>query len=131
ATATRLVFPGLGNRESLKSLSLVALHAARDSERLAFFINNDQGINFYATGLPLRDGRSELVITWSAEEIAALAEAGHGQSVLIMTPMRWYDGLMKSPVLRVEKVGEQSLNITCSPDCDWVLLRARSARYRE
>ncbi|HEY7182888.1 MAG TPA: glycosyltransferase family 39 protein, partial [Blastocatellia bacterium] len=75
ATAAHMVFPCLGNRESLKSLSLMALHAARDSERLAFFINNDQGINFYATGLPLRDDRSELVITRSAEEIAALAEA--------------------------------------------------------
>ncbi|MBO0726119.1 MAG: glycosyltransferase family 39 protein [Blastocatellia bacterium] len=127
ATATHMVFPSLGNRESLKSLSLAALHSARDSERLAFFINNDQGINFYAPGLPLRDGRSELVITRSAEEIAALAEAGRSQSVLIMTPMRWYDGLMNSPVLRVEKIGEQSFNVTCSPDCDWVLLRAQSS----
>jgi 4-amino-4-deoxy-L-arabinose transferase-like glycosyltransferase len=131
ATATHIVFPSLGNRESLKGLSLAALHAARDSERLAFFINNDQSINFYAPKLPLRDGRSELVITWSVEEIAELAEAGRSKSVLIMTPMRWCDGLMNSPVLQVEKIEEQSFNVTCSPDCDWVLLRARSARSLE
>src|SRR2546426_4625468 len=60
--AAHLVFPALGNRESLKRLSLVALQAARPYERLVFFINNDQSINFYAAGLPLRDDRSELVI---------------------------------------------------------------------
>src|SRR5262249_16688853 len=59
--AAHLVFPGLGNRESLKKLSLMAVGAALPSERLIFFVNHDHGINFYATGLPLRDNRSELV----------------------------------------------------------------------
>ncbi|HZF37654.1 MAG TPA: glycosyltransferase family 39 protein, partial [Blastocatellia bacterium] len=53
--AAHLVFPGLGNRESLKSLSLMALQAARHSEQLVFLINNNQSVNFYATRLPLRD----------------------------------------------------------------------------
>jgi len=129
--ASHLVFPALGNRESLKKLSLVALEAARPYERLVFLINNDQSINFYATGLPLRDGRSELMTVSSTEEIATLIEAGRSQSLLIMSPKRWGDGLMKSANLRVEKIGEQGFNASCSPECDWVLLRAQPVRYRE
>jgi 4-amino-4-deoxy-L-arabinose transferase-like glycosyltransferase len=129
--ATHLVLPWLGNRESLKKLSLVALEAARPYERLVFFINNDQGINFYATGLPLRDVRSELVIAWSAEELAQLIEAGRGQSILVITPKQWIHGVTKSGTLRAEKLGEQNFNAACSPECDWVLLRARPAQFRE
>jgi 4-amino-4-deoxy-L-arabinose transferase-like glycosyltransferase len=129
--AAHLVFPVLGNRESLKKLSLVALEAARPYERLVFLINNDQSINFYATGLPLRDHRSELVTVKSTEEIATLIEASRSQSLLIMSPKRWRDGLMKSANLRVEEIGEQGFNASCSPECDWVLLRAQPVRYRE
>jgi 4-amino-4-deoxy-L-arabinose transferase-like glycosyltransferase len=129
--ATHLVFPGLGNRESLKGLSLKALEAARPYERLVFFINNDQSINFYAAGLPLRDERSELVIAKSGEEIGMLIDAGRSQSILIMTPNRWRDGVTKSGMLRAEKIGEQNFNASCSPECDWVLLRAQPARYQE
>ena len=129
--ATHLVFPGLGNRESLKGLSLTALEAARPYERLIFFINNDHSINFYATGLPLRDDRSELVIAKSAEEIALFIDGGRSQSILVMTPRRWTDSVTKSGTLRAEKIGEQNFNASCSPDCDWVLLRAQPARYQE
>jgi len=125
--AAHLVFPGLGNRESLKKLSLTALEAARPYERLVFFINNDQSINFYATLLPLRDDRSELVVAWSAEEVALLIETGSSQSILVMSPREWGDGLMKSPKLRVEKIGEQEFKASCSPKCDWVLLRAEKS----
>jgi len=125
--SAHLVFPVLGNRESLKKLSLAALEAARPYERLVFLINNDQSINFYATGLPLRDDRSELVAVKSTEEIATLIEAGRSQSLLIMSPKRWGDGLMKSANLRVEKIGEQEFNAGCSPGCDWVLLRAQKS----
>jgi len=129
--ATHLVFPGLGNRESLKGLSLTALEAARPYERLIFFINNDHSINFYATGLPLRDDRSELVTAKSAEEIALFIDGGRSQSILVMTPRRWTDSVTKSGTLRAEKIGEQNFNASCSPDCDWVLLRAQPARYQE
>jgi len=129
--ATHLVFPGLGNRESLKGLSLKALEAARPYERLVFFINNDQSINFYAAGLPLRDERSELVTAKSGEEIGMLIDAGRSQSILVITPKRWRDGVTKSGLLRAEKIGEQNFNASCSPECDWVLLRAQPARYQE
>jgi 4-amino-4-deoxy-L-arabinose transferase-like glycosyltransferase len=123
--ASHLVFPGLGNRESLKRLSQTALDAALPSERLIFVIHNDQSVNFYASGLPLRDDRSELVTVKSAGEIAPIIEAGRSQSLLIMSPRWMVDSLMKSANLRMEKIGEQELNVSCSPYCDWVLLRAR------
>jgi 4-amino-4-deoxy-L-arabinose transferase-like glycosyltransferase len=126
--AAHLVFPGLGNRESLKKLSLMALETARPSERLVFFINHDHGVNFYATELPLRDDRSELVTAKSAEEIALRIEDSRNQSILVMTPREWIDGVTKSGTLRAEKIGEHNLNIACSPKCDWVLLRAQPAR---
>lgn len=123
--AAHLVFPGLGNRESLKKLSLMAVEAARPSERLIFFVNQDHGINFYATGLPLRDNRSELVTVTSVDEIALLVEASRSRSVLIASRKRWSDGVTESGKLLVEKIGEQDFNARCSPGCDWVLLRAQ------
>jgi 4-amino-4-deoxy-L-arabinose transferase-like glycosyltransferase len=131
AAAAHLVFPALGNRESLKKLSLTAIQSARHSERLVFFINHDHGVNFYATQLPLRDDRSELVTAKSAEEIARLIEAGGSQSILVMSPRQWSDGVTKSGTLRAEKIGEHNFNLSCSPECDWVLLRAQPARRRE
>jgi len=125
--AAHLVFPGLGNRESLKKLSLTAIGAALPSERLIFFVNHDHGINFYATGLPLRDNHSELVTVTSVDEIALLVEASRSQSLLIISPRRWSDGVTKSERLQVEKIGEQEFNAHCSPECDWVLLRARKS----
>jgi len=125
--AAHLVFPGLGNRESLKKLSLMAVGAALPSERLIFFVNHDHGINFYATGLPLRDNRSELVTVTSVDEIALLVEASRSQSLLVISPKRWSDDVTKSGKLQVEKIGEQEFNAHCSPDCDWVLLRARKS----
>jgi 4-amino-4-deoxy-L-arabinose transferase-like glycosyltransferase len=125
--SAHLVFPGLANRESLKGLSLMALRAARPYERLVFLINSNQSVNFYAAGLPLRDERSELVIVKSIEEIALLIEAGRSQSLLIMSPKRWSGGLMKSTNLRVEKIGEHEFNASCSPECDWMLLRAQNS----
>jgi hypothetical protein len=129
--AAHLVFPGLGNRESLKQLSLLAVQAARPSERLIFFVNQDHGINFYATGLPLRDTRSELVAATSVDEIALLVEASRSRSLLIISRKRWVDGVTRSEKLLTEKIGEQEFNARCSPGCDWVLLRARSAQYED
>ena len=77
--------------------------------------------------MPLRDDRSELVVAWSAEEVALLIETGRSQSILVMSPREWGDGLMKSPKLRVEKIGEQEFKASCSPGCDWVLLRAQQS----
>jgi 4-amino-4-deoxy-L-arabinose transferase-like glycosyltransferase len=123
--SAHLVFPGLGNRESLKELSLVAVQAGLPAERLIFFVNQDHGINFYATGLPLRDNRSDLVTATSSDEIALLVEASRSQSILVASRKRWSDGVTKSEKLRTEVIGEQTFNAHCSPGCDWVLLRAQ------
>ena len=123
--ATHLIFPALGNRESLKPLSVKARLAAQTGERLVFFVNEDHGINFYATELPWRDTKSELVALTSADNIALMIETSRTKSLLVASRKRWVEGLTKSEKLTTEKLGEQNYNARCSPDCDWVLLRAR------
>lgn len=123
--AAHLVFPGLGRRESLRELSLTAVQVALPGERLVFYVNQDHGINFYATGLPLRDTKSELVALTSAQEVGLLAQASRSQSLLVISPKRWSDALTENPQLQTEQLGEQNFNARCSPGCDWVLLRVR------
>ncbi|MDX2040160.1 MAG: glycosyltransferase family 39 protein [Acidobacteriota bacterium] len=121
--ATHLVFPALGNRESLRLLATKARLAAQSGERLVFFVNEDHGINFYATELPWRDTKSELVALTSADNIALMAATSPTKSLLVASRKRWVDGLLKSDKLTVETLGEQNFNARCSPGCDWVLLR--------
>ncbi|HEX9004283.1 MAG TPA: hypothetical protein VGB07_30500, partial [Blastocatellia bacterium] len=87
--------------------------------------NADHAFDFYATDLPLRDIKSELVTTTSPDNIALLIAASKSQSFLIASPRRWEEGITKSEKLTVERLGEQRFIANCSPDCDWVLLRAR------
>jgi len=124
-TATHLIFPALGNRESLRELAQTARRNAFGDERLIFFVNEDHGVNFYATDLPLRDTRSELVTTNSPENIALMIAASKTKSMLVLSRKRWSGGVTNSDKLVTEKLGEQNFNARCSPECDWVLLRAR------
>lgn len=123
--ATQTVFPTLGNQESLRELAQLAVRHAVPDERLIFFVNADHAFDFYATDLPLRDIKSELVTTTSPDNIALLIAASKSQSFLIASPRRWEEGITKSEKLIVERLGEQRFVANCSPDCDWVLLRAR------
>jgi hypothetical protein len=123
--ATHLIFPALGNRESLRPLSQTAARVAMTGERLIFFVNEDHGINFYATDLPWRDTKSELVTTNSSDNIALMIAASKTQSILVASRKRWSSGLTESGKLITEQLGEQNYNAACSPDCDWVLLRVR------
>lgn len=123
--ATHLIFPALGNRESLKPLAQAAVFAAQPGERLVFFVNEDHGINFYATELPWRDTKSELVVLTSDANVALMAAASPTKSILVLSRKRWSDGLTNSDKLVTEPLAEQNFNTQCSPDCDWVLLRAR------
>ncbi|MCI0664838.1 MAG: glycosyltransferase family 39 protein, partial [Acidobacteria bacterium] len=79
--AANIVFPALGRSESLRDFSLYARQVARPGERLVFYINQDHGINFYATELPLRDKKSELIMVLSAEEIESSIWAAGGNSI--------------------------------------------------
>jgi len=126
--AAHLVFSGLGNRDSLKSLSRMAVEAARRTERAVFFVDHDDRIAFYGRGLPLRDDRSELVTVISVGEIERLVEASPSQSLLVISRHRWSVHVAEGKRLRVEKIGEQRFNARCSPGCDWVLLRAEAVR---
>lgn len=123
--ATHTVFPKLGEQESLRSLAQTAVRFAASDERLIFYVNSDHSFDFYATDLPLRDTKSELVTLTSPDNIALLVAASKSQSILVASPKRWSDGVTNSEKLTTEKLGEQNFNARCSPDCDWVLLRAR------
>jgi 4-amino-4-deoxy-L-arabinose transferase-like glycosyltransferase len=124
--AAQWLFPALGNRESFRDMAMLASQAARPGERLVFFITADNGVNFYATGLPLRDIQSELVTLFSSQEIATLAKGSRSQSILVASRSRWVPDVENPEFLMVEKLGEQKFNARCSPDCDWVLLRAQT-----
>jgi 4-amino-4-deoxy-L-arabinose transferase-like glycosyltransferase len=123
--ATHSIFPKLGEQESLRSLAQLAMRHAAPEERLIFYVNADHAFDFYATDLPLRDTKSELVTTTSPDNIALLIAASKSQSFLIASPRRWEEGITKSEKLTTERLGEQNFITNCSPDCDWVLLRAR------
>ncbi len=129
-TLVNLSFPAFGRGESLRDLSVLARLNARPGERLVFYINHDHGVNFYATDLPLRDSRSELVTVSSTEEIESLISANGGESILVVSPKRWNIGMKQTSQITMEQLGEQNRNIRCSPGCDWVLLRAQMKEVR-
>lgn len=124
-TTANLVFPALGNAESFKSVALAAVENAKPNERLVFYITSDNGINFYATDLPLRDAKSELLTTHDFEK--AIADT-NGHSILIVTARPWVSHVKRYQTLKVSELFEQKRNTECSPDCDWVLLRAEKAK---
>jgi hypothetical protein len=123
--ATHTVFPKLGEQESLRGLAQLAARHASPDERLVFYVNADHAFDFYATALPLRDTKSELITITSPDNIALLISSSKSQSLLVASPKRWSGGVTASEKLTTEKLGEQNFIGNCSPDCDWVLLRAR------
>lgn len=123
-----LVTPVLAERETLKALGEQAVREARPGERLVFFLNSNHRLNFYATDLPLRDEKSYFVIAPSLESIPPLIERHGGESLLLLSQRQWSGALVESPLLRMERLGEQRGPIKCSPNCDLVLFRARAAR---
>src|SRR5581483_6276102 len=72
--ASHLVFQGLGRQASMRELSELAAQSARPGERLAFYINTEQSLNYYAPGLPLRDEKAAMITVMNEEEVAALLE---------------------------------------------------------
>ncbi len=123
--ATHWMYPAIAARESARELSELALAKSMPGERLAFYINHEQGVHFYAAQLPLRDARSELEVAMKPEEIEALIEKEGTGSLLVMTPERWSRDLFDFPRLEVEQLGHKVTQPKCSPECDIVLLRVR------
>jgi 4-amino-4-deoxy-L-arabinose transferase-like glycosyltransferase len=124
--ATQLVFPGIGAGESLRELSLTAQNVATPGERLVFYIDNHHGIDFYATKLPLRDERSELVTVQHGDEIAKLLAESPTGSLLVMSFERWLPSLAGHDRFDLQPLDRQERHRRCSPGCDWVLARIRS-----
>lgn len=113
---THLLFPGLGTMESMRELSQLAARAARPGERLAFYLNNEQSINYYAPELPLRDARAGLITATSPAEIAALIELQPDATLLVISLQRWspyliYDDRMEAELLAEQKRGGEERNL--------------------
>lgn len=126
--SVHIVFPGLAQRESISSLALLARENAKPDERLVFYLDSDQGVNFYATSLPLRDRRAELVTFLHGDQMASFLKERAIESVLVMSYVRRSKELTINPVLNVELLATQGRALDCSPDCDWVLLRVSPRR---
>jgi len=124
--ATHLVYPGLADSESIRDLAEFARNEAKPGERLVFFLNTNQGVNFYATSLPLRDERAEPVTLKHENEFPAFLAERRLDSVLVLSYERWSGGLLGSDRLRTDLLARHARRISCSPGCDWVLLRVRS-----
>jgi 4-amino-4-deoxy-L-arabinose transferase-like glycosyltransferase len=105
--STHLLFDGLGRKESMRELSLVAARAARPGERLIFFINTEQSLNFYATELPLRDQKAAMVTLMKPEEVVALMRAEKLSSLLVISLEKWSGMLAENENLNVERIGQQ------------------------
>jgi hypothetical protein len=101
----------------------MALEKARPNEKLVFYLDSHQGVNFYATDLPLRDPRSELITLRHGDEVAPLLEREGRESLLVMCYERWSNGLFINGKFSAERLASQERRIACSPGCDWVLLR--------
>lgn len=123
--ATHLLFPALGDRESIRELARLATAQAAQGERLIFYLDTNHGINFYATELPLRDARSNLVTTGHGDEIMDILGKTEGASLLLMAYDRWMPSLENRESFLVERIGRQSGRARCSPGCDWILARVR------
>jgi len=121
----KVVYPALGDRESLRNLAVVAKTQALPGERLVFYLDSHQGVNYYATELPLREERSELLTLKHGDELAGLMIARGYETIEVMAYDRWVSGLEENPLLSVERLARQARPIGCSPGCDWILVRVR------
>ena len=126
--AVHLIFPGLGRRESIRNLAVLARESAKPDERLVFYLDSDQGVNFYATRLPLRDRRAELATFQHGDEMASFLKDRRTESVLVMSYVRRSRELMINPALNVEVLATHGRVLDCSPECDWVLMRVSPRR---
>jgi 4-amino-4-deoxy-L-arabinose transferase-like glycosyltransferase len=122
-SAAWLLSPGLSRKESIRELAAIARERALPNERLVFYLDSNQGVNFYATDLPLRDARSELVTIQHGDEVAPLLEREKTDSLLLMCYQRWSGGLFINDQFVAEELAVQQRRTSCSPGCDWVLLR--------
>lgn len=101
-----LGFPVLGERLSLKRLSLEAAAALRPDEKSTFFVMKEFAPLFYTEGRVVCGVGGNHVLNAMSE--AQLVEALEGEkSLVVFTRTEWLRNLEKSRVLAVEHIGWQ------------------------
>lgn len=105
--ASHLLFAGLGRQESMRELSQLARQKAAPGERLIFYINTEQSLNFYAPELPLRDEKAAMLTLMTTNEIAALLKERQLPGLLVIALRRWSGALSDDERLSVEALGAQ------------------------
>ncbi len=105
--ASHLLFPGLGRQESMRELSHLAAQSARPGERLAFYLNTEQSLNFYAPALPLRDEKAAMITAMTVDEIVAEIKKQPAPSLLVIALERWSGALTKNERFVTERLGGQ------------------------
>jgi 4-amino-4-deoxy-L-arabinose transferase-like glycosyltransferase len=101
-----LGFPVLGERLSLKRLSLQAAAALRPDEKSTFFVMKEFAPLFYTEGRVMCGVGGNHVLNAMSE--AQLVEAMQGEeSLVVFTTTDWIRNLERSRVLAVEHIGQQ------------------------
>lgn len=99
-------FPVLGERLSLKSLSLQAASALRPGEKISFFVMKEFAPLFYAEGRVVCGVSGNHILNAMSE--SQLVEAMEGESSLVVfTTTQWQQNLIRSRVFDTEPIGSQ------------------------
>jgi hypothetical protein len=111
--AAHLLFPSVGNRESLRELSLTARRVALPGEKLVFYINSEQSLHYYAPGLALLDRKAALITPMSVDEIVQILQTSHidrtepVNTLLVISLKKWSEVFAPDPRFTVESLGQQ------------------------
>jgi len=101
-----LGFPVLGERLSIKSLSLQAASALRPDEKITFFVMKEFAPLFYAEGRVVCGVGGNHVLNAMSE--SQLVEAMEGEtSLVVFTTKEWQPNLARSRVFDTEMIGSQ------------------------
>ncbi|MFN0124254.1 MAG: glycosyltransferase family 39 protein [Blastocatellia bacterium] len=90
-----LIFPVLARQESMRDLSLRAKELALPGEKLVFFINTEQSLNFYAPEQGLYDQKAALRTPMTTREIQEILREGGRESLLVISLRRWSGSLVE------------------------------------
>ena len=98
--------PEIGERASLKSLSLEAAAALEPGEKIAFYLNKEYAPVFYAKGrVACGVGDKDVVNAYSPEELAAVLDKD--PSVIVITYV-WFEGhLTNNPMFVTQPLSSQ------------------------
>lgn len=104
---SQLLFAGLGRQESMRDLSQIAVQLAKPGERLVFYINTEQSMNFYAPELPLRDEKAAMLTPMKPEEIARIMTRHQLPDLLVISLVRWSHEITESGLFNYVQLARQ------------------------